>query len=223
MPFPMKLALTCVCATVMLLTGLLLQGWVQNVGSIVTGDLSFIPSWANPTDITFIPLKGPLDGILLWTGGSGFMIMVFGFTYRRSPFDLIPDCVPWIGEWDDKIFDRIGYVGLYTLSVTMMIAAPYEFVLHLDLLLQSLGPGGLLCVAGLVKAVFGVCFWIAPPITIIPDRMPIVGRIDDKIIANNCAIAAIVDVALGSYIMKQTPDMVFFGKFGNQMNATCEL
>jgi len=71
------------------------------INDVISGNVSEV--MANPQ------IMNPLTEIMVITGGTMFIL---GFLYRQLPIDLIPDCIPCIGQYDNMMAAVCAFMGL---------------------------------------------------------------------------------------------------------------
>ena len=65
----------------------------------------------------------PLTEIFIILGATIFLIF---FLYRRLPIDLIPDCIPCIGQYDNMMAGFCSFIGLIICLIGIYIQYNYS-------------------------------------------------------------------------------------------------
>merc|ERR1712087_840614 len=71
-----------------------------------------------------VQVLAPLSEMLML---SGFTMVLLGVLYRQLPIDLIPDCIPCIGSYDDMVAGMVALLGALVCGVGV-----YLQLLHVD-------------------------------------------------------------------------------------------
>ena len=78
------------------------------INDVVSGNVSEV--MGNPQ------IMNPLTEIMVITGGTMFIL---GFLYRQLPVDLIPDCIPCVGHYDNMLAAVGAFLGLILCGLGM--------------------------------------------------------------------------------------------------------
>lgn len=84
------------------------------INEVISGNVSEV--MANPQ------IMNPLTEIMVITGGTLFIL---GFLYRQLPIDLIPDCIPCVGQYDNMMAATCCILGIALCGLGMYCQIHY--------------------------------------------------------------------------------------------------
>merc|ERR1711997_1173357 len=68
-------------------------------------------------------MMDPLTEILIISGATLFLL---GLLYRQLPIDLIPDCIPCIGKYDNFLAQMAAFLGFFVCAIGVYLQLQYS-------------------------------------------------------------------------------------------------